>query len=110
MEATPRFELGNRAFAELCLTTWLCRRARSSGGCVPFPPLAKTALRHRIAALPIRAKTHPNRGRSRAEGREKDLFRGLFGKIPQAANRLGNGAGNEIRTRDFHLGKVTLYH
>ena len=20
------------------------------------------------------------------------------------------GAGNEIRTRDFHLGKVTLYH
>ena len=21
-----------------------------------------------------------------------------------------NGAGNEIRTRDFHLGKVTLYH
>ena len=22
----------------------------------------------------------------------------------------GNGAGYEIRTRDFHLGKVTLYH
>jgi hypothetical protein len=21
-----------------------------------------------------------------------------------------NGAGNEIRTRDFNLGKVTLYH
>ena len=21
-----------------------------------------------------------------------------------------SGAGNEIRTRDFHLGKVTLYH
>ena len=26
MEATPRFELGNRGFADLCLTTWLCRR------------------------------------------------------------------------------------
>src|SRR5271169_2900665 len=25
-EATPRFELGNRAFAEPCLTTWLRRR------------------------------------------------------------------------------------
>jgi hypothetical protein len=27
-EATPRFELGNRAFAELRLTTWLRRRER----------------------------------------------------------------------------------
>ena len=26
MEAPPRFELGNRGFADLCLTTWLCRR------------------------------------------------------------------------------------
>ena len=25
MEATPRFELGNKGFADLCLTTWLCR-------------------------------------------------------------------------------------
>ena len=26
LEAPPRFELGNKAFAELCLTTWLWRR------------------------------------------------------------------------------------
>ncbi|MDF2564965.1 MAG: hypothetical protein K0Q53_1360 [Massilibacillus sp.] len=26
LEATPRFELGNRGFADLCLTTWLCRQ------------------------------------------------------------------------------------
>ena len=26
MEATTRFELVNGAFAELCLTAWLCRR------------------------------------------------------------------------------------
>ena len=26
MEATPRFELGNKGFADLCLTTWLCHR------------------------------------------------------------------------------------
>ncbi len=25
-------------------------------------------------------------------------------------SRLPYGAGYEIRTRDFHLGKVTLYH
>ncbi len=25
MEAAPRFELGNKGFAVLCLTTWLCR-------------------------------------------------------------------------------------
>jgi hypothetical protein len=25
-------------------------------------------------------------------------------------DRRGNGAGNEIRTRDFNLGKVALYH
>jgi hypothetical protein len=47
LEAPPRFELGNKGFADLCLTTWLWCRF---------------------------------------------------------------GAGYEIRTRDFHLGKVTLYH
>src|SRR5579875_1534760 len=30
-EATPRFELGNGAFAEPCLTTWLRRRLVWSG-------------------------------------------------------------------------------
>ena len=27
-----------------------------------------------------------------------------------AAKGIDSGAGDEIRTRDFHLGKVTLYH
>jgi hypothetical protein len=27
-----------------------------------------------------------------------------------AGDRRGDGAGNEIRTRDFNLGKVALYH
>ncbi len=25
-KAAPRFELGDKGFADLCLTTWLCRR------------------------------------------------------------------------------------
>jgi hypothetical protein len=26
LEAAPRFELGDKGFADLCLTTWLCRQ------------------------------------------------------------------------------------
>ena len=29
LEATPRFELGNRGFADPCLTTWLCRQMKN---------------------------------------------------------------------------------
>ena len=31
MEAPPRFELGNRGFAVLCLTTWLWRHITYAG-------------------------------------------------------------------------------
>ena len=37
----------------------------------------------------------------------KNVFDG--GKIKKQRGNLF-GAGNEIRTRDIHLGKVTLYH
>ena len=52
MEATPRIELGNRGFADLGLTAWLCH--------------------------------------------QYTIYR-------------KNGAENETRTRDPHLGKVMLY-
>ena len=32
-----------------------------------------------------------------------------YGAIKNSAE-TANGAGNEIRTRDIHLGKVALYH
>ena len=39
LEATPGFEPGNKGFADLCLTTWLCRhmllRIRSRRGRKP---------------------------------------------------------------------------
>ena len=67
LEAPPRFELGNKAFAELCLTTWLWRRI---------------------------------------------ILHSLFGKKCHRRIILlwQIGAEDEIRTRDVHLGKVTLYH
>ena len=63
LEATPRFELGNKGFADLCLTTWLWRRIQIT----------------------------------------KDAYFCVFCLVV-------NGAEDEIRTRDVHLGKVTLYH
>ena len=30
--------------------------------------------------------------------------------LPGRGERKRDGAGNEIRTRDFNLGKVALYH
>ena len=62
-KAPPRFELGNKGFADLCLTTWLWRRIQIT----------------------------------------KDAYFCVFCLVV-------NGAEDEIRTRDVHLGKVTLYH
>ncbi len=63
MEAPSRFELENKAFAELCLTTWLWRHIKFY------------------------------------DKRRKNMR--LLSYL---------GAEDEIRTRDVHLGKVTLYH
>ena len=43
MEATPRFELGNKGFADLCLTTWLCRHKCSGCKMHPVKFLARVA-------------------------------------------------------------------
>ena len=67
LEAPPRFELGNKGFADLCLTTWLWRRI------ILYSLFGKKCHRRIILLWQI-------------------------------------GAEDEIRTRDVHLGKVTLYH
>ena len=41
VEATPGFEPGNKGFADLCLTTWLCRHKRG----INFPR-KKLAIRN----------------------------------------------------------------
>ena len=46
MEAPPRFELGHKAFAELCLTTWLWHQkyGASDGARTRYLHLGKVAL------------------------------------------------------------------
>jgi hypothetical protein len=40
IKAAPRFELGDKGFADLCLTTWLCRQTRRPGANALAPALA----------------------------------------------------------------------
>ncbi len=79
LEAPPRFELGNKGVADLCLTTWPWRHAY-------------------ILNIPNSAKAKP------------EIF--IFDKSRDAYLNVSwfSGAEDEIRTRDVHLGKVTLYH
>ena len=51
MEAAPRFELGNKGFAVLCLTTWLCRHflERKTG----FEPATFALARRRSTTEPL---------------------------------------------------------
>ncbi len=92
LEAPPRFELGSRGFAVRCLTTWLWRRiaARATGYKPPpfgtvLPPLAQSLL---------------------FEKNYRFFRKGIEGKYLLAITE--DGAGDEIRTRYLHLGKVAL--
>ncbi|VBB06289.1 Hypothetical protein LUCI_1517 [Lucifera butyrica] len=47
LEAAPRFELGNKGFADLCLTTWLCRHSGAENEIrTRDPRLGKAMLYH----------------------------------------------------------------
>ena len=68
MEAPPRFELGNQAFAELCLTTWLwCHASIDAYVCTQLAYFDVTGARdeifasdsHRRASLPSTSRKLP---------------------------------------------------
>ena len=54
MEAPPRFELGNQAFAELCLTTWLwCHASIDAYVCTQLAYFVVTGARDEIRTRDI---------------------------------------------------------
>jgi hypothetical protein len=86
MEAAPGFEPGNKGFAVLCLTTWLCR--------------LNSQLQQKYDSISV-------------TGRQAGPF--LLILLIRKAHLvrpgvLSNGAEDGIRTRDPRLGKAMLYH
>ncbi len=104
MEAAPRFELGNKGFADLCLTTWLCRHmerktrfelatlalARRCSTTEPLPhiwcPEAESNHRHgdfQSPALPTELSGQ-NGGRNRARTYDPLLVRQVLSQLSYA--------------------------
>ena len=64
MEAAPRIELGNKGFADLCLTAWLCRHS----GIMEREPrfeLATPALARRCSTAELFPHVHGASGQNR---------------------------------------------
>ena len=64
VEAAPRFELGSRGFADLCLTTWLCRRLDKLERRTRFE-LATLALARRCSTAELHPHIHGASGQNR---------------------------------------------
>ena len=83
LEATPGFEPGDKGFADLCLTTWLCRLMNqpSLSLCAPNNKFDLYIICDKIAYL-LKSGT---------------------------TMRTRSGADYGARTRHLRLGKATLY-
>gem|GEM_PF-3069767 len=93
MEAPPRFELGHRGFADLCLTTWLWRRielyARS------------------VKKMPIKFNWHKKNGAD-DEARTRYLHLGKVALYRMSYIRTV-GASGRNRTSDTRIFSPLLY-
>ena len=65
------------------------------------------AMTASTAALRPRTPTRPAAAGTEEQRNERAL---AFTREREICSLRRRGAGNGIRTRDFHLGKVTLYH
>ena len=93
LEAPPRFELGHRGFADLCLTTWLWRRielyARS------------------VKKMPIKFNWHKKNGAD-DEARTRYLHLGKVALYRMSYIRI-YGASDRNRTNDTGIFSPLLY-
>ena len=64
VEAAPRIELGNKGFADLCLTAWLCRRIKLVERETRFE-LATPALARRCSTAELFPHVHGASGQNR---------------------------------------------
>ena len=64
VEAAPRIELGNKGFADLCLTAWLCRHIKLVERETRFE-LATPALARRCSTAELFPHVHGASGQNR---------------------------------------------
>ena len=87
LEATPGFEPGNKGFADLCLTTWLCRLMNQ-----PFPHSVDRTLKTTFILILYSLR---------------NTYLLKYGYDNTLRTRSGADYG--ARTRHLDLGKVALY-
>ncbi len=102
LEAPPRFELGNKAFAELCLTTWLWRH-------IKFVK-TKDALKVRLSSFVFwSGRRDSNSRRSPWQGDALPLSHSRIITFYSAPSKSVNGASGRNRTTDTRIFSPLLY-
>ena len=102
MEAPPRFELGNRGFADLCLTTWLWRHIenRSQSSCPHLSGAedeARTRYLHlgKVALYQMSySRISPTKVRDGASDRNRTNDTGIFNPLLYQLSYRGKQVNN----------------
>ena len=112
LEAPPRFELGNKGFADLRLTTWLWRRRPATGllsaESSPFV-LCRRGKRYGVNVHPASSSPVKSLLFTDEEEFRNVVRRWALAQRQTQWSEFRLGAVDETRTRDLNLGKVALY-
>ena len=102
MEVPPGFGPGNEGFADLCLTTWLWHQINGA--------VDETRTRDlHLGKVALYQLSYYRIDCGAGDGNRTHVA-SLEGWNSTIELHPRNGAVDEIRTRDIHLGKVALYH